>query len=185
MTETFRAQCRWEPRDFLKAHVVGDSVHVDTYFGDERVDAVSLSSAKARTFARGLLALADGIDGGEDPELKVQADDDAAQAIKAGDRVRVLYERADGANVRAGDVFTVRSISPHSVYTDRGGLQPGEWAFDPNKVEKVVDEPLKAADAPSSVAPDRVALLEEARRLAGELAPASAVLEFARFLAGE
>ncbi|MET9959280.1 hypothetical protein ABZ128_09360 [Streptomyces sp. NPDC006326] len=65
MAETYRAQCRWAPDDYLEAHRVGDSVHVDACDEDGMKVCASLTPVDARAFARGILTLADETDGGE------------------------------------------------------------------------------------------------------------------------
>lgn len=247
MTE-YVAECGSAPRDTVTARVDGDTVELAARRRGDYVMEAYLSPDKARTFARGIISLADAIDGGdEDPELKVQADDDKAQAIKAGDRVRVLYDRADGATVSAGDVFPVAAVSAWAsgaIYVNRGdGRQwcfgpenvekvdeptkgepikvgdtirvlrdsangatvrrgdtfvvrhandhevqvdgdgrGGRWYLSLTNVEKVVDEPA-TAEAPS-IAPERLALLDEARRMVGSR-DIPQLLDMARFLAGE
>jgi hypothetical protein len=58
-------------------------------------------------------------------------------AIKVGDRVRVLVDRANNASVSKGDIFTVRRLVGGGLHTD--GRAYGTWFFTLANVEKVTD----------------------------------------------
>ncbi|MEU8840281.1 hypothetical protein AB0D97_14270 [Streptomyces roseus] len=98
MRENYRAQCRWAANDFLNAYRVGDSVHVDAYNDNEEKANASLPVAEARAFARGILALADEVDGGE-------ARSEARPRV--GDRLRVTKDNPRSCPVVVGDIITV------------------------------------------------------------------------------
>lgn len=84
MTE-YTAQCRHNAGQYLKAYINGISVIIDGYDDRECVTNPYLSADSARIFARGILALADEIDGGEVTEVDIRP--------KVGDRLRVTEER--------------------------------------------------------------------------------------------
>ncbi|MGI5404182.1 hypothetical protein ACQEVG_32970 [Streptomyces sp. CA-135486] len=235
MTE-YVAKCWADEADTITASVQGESVELAASSnGLHRMEAY-LKSAKTREFARGLLALADEIDGGK-----------ATEPVKVGDTVRVLHDSANGASVRRGDTFVVRHVNDHEVQVDGNGVR-GRWYLSLTNVEKVdaapqpvkvgdrvtivrgentssngktgivdeiddaesrvpyriVDEmgdyvawaaEVRKVDAPADelvfdasrvvVAPERVALLEEARKQSRPSASTEDVLAVARFLAGE
>jgi hypothetical protein len=58
-------QCRYDEGQRLQACINGASVVVEAFAGDEQVTEPFLTPADARAFARGILALADEVDGGE------------------------------------------------------------------------------------------------------------------------
>ncbi|WP_328742954.1 hypothetical protein OG436_29625 [Streptomyces caniferus] len=173
MTE-YKLQCRIFDTDYLTAELTNRRTTVGITAHDIEGDAgnVVADPEAVRTFARGLLALADEVDGGEVP---------APNAVKVGDRFRVTRDRLKCASVCCGDVLTVSSVSstaPGRFHAKKGGDEL-VWTFNVgdigNGLERV-DEP-----APS-VAPARRAILEEARTLAGPDATQADVLAVARFL---
>ncbi|MCY0926268.1 hypothetical protein OTB20_08615 [Streptomyces sp. H27-H1] len=179
MDETYRAQCRWAKDDYMKALRVGDSVHLDAFDEGDDGASVSLPAADARAFARGILALADEIDGGEAPPA-AEATSAVDAPIKVGDDVRVLADGAEHADVLRGDVFRVARIegapeTPRYVVDDGEG---GFWYFVGESIERVV-KPVPSV-APST----RAALYLEARTLAGPDASVFDVLAVAAFLTG-
>lgn len=65
-----------------------------------------------------------------------------ADAIKVGDRVRVLKDNANCADVKAGDVFTVAGLETHlspGVRTTEVPGRAGGWFFSMTAVEKVTE----------------------------------------------
>ncbi|MFF3140852.1 hypothetical protein ACFVRU_03710 [Streptomyces sp. NPDC057927] len=85
MTEHI-AQCRWAPGDRSRAHVVGDAVHLDAVSDGVVQGDASLRADAARTFACGIIALADEIDGGEVVEAP------KPRNPQVGDRVRIVKD---------------------------------------------------------------------------------------------
>ncbi|MFI7096384.1 hypothetical protein [Streptomyces lydicus] len=187
MTE-HKLQCRIFSTDALTARLVSTrtGVCIAGYDVDGETGRVVASPDAVRTFARGLLALADEVDGGADPELSVQADDDAAQnAVKVGDRVVVVAEYSDGTGYYVGVYGQVAEIDagdpefPYRVVVD--GTPYSVWV---HSVRLENEEPTQTDSTPASVAPERRAFLEEARSLVGSI-DVGQLLEVARFLAGE
>jgi hypothetical protein len=245
MSETFRAQCNSASGDYVTAEISGDKVELNGYNHSEGAMNAFVTAPNARTFARGILALADEIDGGDgkpkigdrvrvlktygapefegatgilneidadDPRLPyrvvdagtgrfmawansvVKVDESAEMyAIKPGDRVRVTVDRANCADVKAGDVFTVASMETNlspGVRTTDAPTRPGGWFFSLDVVEKVTDEPAdgeQPADV-ASVPSSRAALLEKAGELLGGPgfgSTADGLIKLADYLAGE
>jgi hypothetical protein len=327
MSETFRAQCNSASGDYVTAEISGDKVELVGHSGDDNVMNAFVTALNARTFARGILALADEIDGGEqaavpapvrsrptvgdrvvitkyrnttsggfvgregtlevvDPDddyltYRVQFDGDRrgvwaadvrkvdepepikvgdrvrvldddggmtdrrfvgrigtvkqlhargdilpylvefgdgrghhgaengqwnckvvervdevaeTDAIKPGDRVRVTEDRANNADVKVGDVFTVASMETNlspGVRTTDVPTRPGGWFFSLDVVEKVTDEPSADVEQPADVASvpsSRAALLEKAGELLGGPgfgSTADDLIKLADYLAGE
>lgn len=129
--------------------------------------SVYLAPSAARRWARGVLTLADQIEGVKD-----------ANTIEAGDRIRVLVDNASGSPLMRGTAHTVSEIEGSTVRVPGGGAR-GMWHLDSDDVEKVTE------DAPTLVIPEREALLTRAKELVGEFADQSDVIATARFLAGE
>ncbi|MYY03103.1 MULTISPECIES: hypothetical protein [unclassified Streptomyces] len=159
MTE-YIAQCRYNRSDTIKARVEDKVVWLEP-----GVANVALTPADARTFARGILALADGVDGGEAETTMFPA---------VGDVVRIVCPESacDPEHVGGIGVLT-RTDNTDCKYRVR--LPGGEivWAYE-------VEAPTKPTPNPSP----RVAFLEEARRLVGSR-DVPQLLAVARFLAGE
>lgn len=61
------------------------------------------------------------------------------EPIKAGDQVRILVDDANGVVVRAGDVFTVKTVDSTEITTTTGDGLSGRWYFSLENVEKVAD----------------------------------------------
>ncbi|MGP3750841.1 hypothetical protein [Streptomyces sp. IBSNAI001] len=157
MTE-YIAQCRYNRSDTIKARVGDEVVWLEP--GD---DNVALSPAAARTFARGILTLADEVDGGEAP---VKTD----TRPKVGDKVRVLEDSANGATVKRGDILTVLDVNDHEVETEGQGYG-GRWYLDHDKVEVAAPladwerDMLKEDDTLPKPTRSRAALLDAATDL--------------------
>ncbi|WP_327379394.1 hypothetical protein [Streptomyces sp. NBC_01212] len=241
MTE-YKIECTSGVGDTITACLQGEEIEVVARSMGSFTQSVYPSLATARTFARGILALADEVDGGEareepvkvgdfveitgddvssyvgrrgylrkidgsDPDLpyllkgnngaglydwwaravrKVDAPEPApvvveepsVRGIKAGDKVRILVNHAESADVTPGDVFPVGRVSGETIVVDfeENGVT-WHWYFrDPESVEKVVDEPpanwereiLKEGPSPSTATvtrPTREALLHRAADL--------------------
>ncbi|MGW6638519.1 hypothetical protein [Streptomyces cyaneofuscatus] len=144
--------------------------------GDFKSDLFA-SRADARTFARGILALADEVDGGDatvEPAPAVKIGD--PQMPTVGDRVRVLTDDANHAEVAMGDVFTVTSIGRSDFLTDAG------WYFRTEDVEILPAEPTTA----TVTRPTREAYLHRAAELLGATrTTASELIRLADYMAGE
>ncbi|MGW0468281.1 hypothetical protein ACWDX6_23900 [Streptomyces sp. NPDC003027] len=140
--------------------------------------STAMTPGVARTFARGLLALADEADGGDDTRPQV------------GDRVRVLEDHPQYAPALSGDVITVAAVDYDSEGADyiryRADGDDYLW-FVPLTAVELVDEPAAPDAAVSKETPEpyRESLLIRAKELAGPHADPGAVLQYARFLAGE
>ncbi|MFF6928310.1 hypothetical protein [Streptomyces californicus] len=186
MTE-YIAQCRAGRYDKIVARVDGDSVELAaTSHGAHKMETY-LDTADARTFARGILALADEVDGGE-----VEPAEDSRP--KVGDLLRVTKDYPRHAPVKTGDVITVSVTdydSPggredHVRFTASGdGPNDYQWFVPLSAVEPVIDEPV----APTTTAvttPTREAHLRLAAELMGDNPySARSLIELADYLAGE
>jgi hypothetical protein len=184
MTE-YVATCNASSHDTITAGGDGATIELVARSNGNRKMETFLSADKARTFARGILALADGIDGGEEKD-----EAKPSRPVKVGDRVRVVrnaYDYEDRGYI--GRVGTLAFID-----TDD---QPYRVAFDDYdywwcaEVE-LVDEPTALesdAEAPAVDKPaqDRETFIRRAADLASELEifDDNAVVSMARFLAGE
>lgn len=183
MTE-YTAQCRWAREDRMVARIVGDSVHIDGVSHDTIEANVSLQTAEARTFARGILALADEIDKGE-----ATANEEApapARVLQLGDRVRIVRNafRIEGEK-NVGRVGTLSELDPDDRQSHRvsfsGSDDDAWWCAE----VELVDEPEPApADEPTPSRSSRAKYVEEARELLrGTPHDASDLTRLAEFLA--
>lgn len=172
MTE-YIAQCKAGRYDKITARTDGSSLVelVATSRGKHMMETY-LNPADARTFARGILALADEVDGGEG---KAEPADAVPPMPNVGDRVRVLTDDANNAEVATGDVFTVTSVGRSDFNTDAG------WYFRPVDVEILPFSPATVA----ITRPTREAYLHQAAELLGANPSASDLIELADYLAGE
>ncbi|WP_405927861.1 hypothetical protein OG554_03440 [Streptomyces griseus] len=183
--DEYIAQCRHDGDQRIKAHTNGVSVVLVGYSEEGSVTEPYLSAASARTFARGILALADEVDGGEE-----KAGPATDNRPKVGDRVIVIEDDPDD---RTGEfvnlVGTLTDIiggpyTPYLVKFGEGshGDVDGQWYC--QRVEKVADEP----DSPSAATitrPTREAYLHRAAELLGADPSALDLIELADYLAGE
>lgn len=179
MTE-FIAQCRYDEGQRLRAYASDASVILAGYDEGERVTEPYLSPADARTFARGILALADEVDGGEVKKA-------APAAVKVGDKVRVT---ADDPDYRTGNYVGATGTllrtdgdprTPFRVQLDEpwaSDLRTTAWWC--GGVEALTEESPADEPAPSP----RAAYLAEAQKLVGSR-DVPQLLAVARFLAGE
>lgn len=175
-----RIQCLHESDDII---TVTTSEGSNIAFYPATADSVYVSPADARTFARGIMALADEVDGGE-----AKAEDTTPQMPAVGDRVRVLKDDANGADVKRGDILTVMAVDSHEVQT-KGAGHGGRWYIDHGNVEVVTDEtvsPMATALSVATLIPAREACLHRAAELLG-VNPYSAhdLMRLADYLAGE
>ncbi|OKI19266.1 hypothetical protein [Streptomyces sp. CB03911] len=170
--EEIKAQCRASSGDYIVARKLTESVELAAYEdGTYRMEAY-LAPDPLRTFARGLLAMADEIDGGE-------AKPAVANPFKVGVCARVVTHRPDGADLEIGDAVTVVSVDgPDEDDTIRVRVLGGRrrWSVTRADLEVVIpDEP-----APSA----RAQLLEQATALLPHPASADDLLRVAEYLAG-
>ncbi|MFD9205922.1 hypothetical protein ACFVZM_06540 [Streptomyces sioyaensis] len=209
--DEYKLQCRVFSSDFLTAQLISGrtGVRIATHDVEGEAGNVVADPADVRAFARGLLALADEVDGGEAGELT------ADEVVKVGDRFRVTTNYLECANVLVDDVVMVASVGSNDGFqAHRPGEEEGKWGFGldniGNGLERVDEppappydvkigdryptwvhsvrkedaEPVQTDNPPaSSVTPERRAILEEARFIVGPRASHTEVLEYARFLA--
>ncbi|MEU1074342.1 MULTISPECIES: hypothetical protein [unclassified Streptomyces] len=183
MQDEYIAKCQVNPRDHIRATAGESSVCMAPYSDGYPGEEVYVCPADARAFARGVLALADEIDGGETAPAPEAVS--APRAVKMGDRLRVTRASLYGADVGIGDEVVVDK-APDS-YDEFGATGPDGryWWFHCRLVgngPEFADDAPTTAPALSASAATRAALLEEARRLAGEHASAEVVLRYAQFL---
>jgi hypothetical protein len=134
-----------------------------------------VSPASARTFARGILALADEIDGGEVAEAPVKP-----SLPKVGDRIRILVDGAEYANVEIGDEFEVSRVVGATV-TVIDHVNGGHWYFRDSTSYELMEPESAPAPAPSSTYAD---LVREAKGLlTGTPHSAADIITLARDLA--
>ncbi|MGV9546803.1 hypothetical protein [Streptomyces ardesiacus] len=136
MTE-YTATCNASSRDTITARVAdGMSVELEARFSGEYKGEAYLTPTKARTFARGILALADEIDGGEAEEAPA-----LRRIPKVGDRVRVVRSAPGDRGRHEGDVGTLDIVDandPELTYRVRLTDRTTWWCAE---VEPVGDEP--------------------------------------------
>ncbi|GGY88988.1 hypothetical protein CP967_31370 [Streptomyces nitrosporeus] len=184
MTE-YKIECIGDPRDTLEAFNDGeDIIFFSRHDGSTKV-SVYVSPADARTFARGILALADEVDGGE-------AEPAPDSRPRVGDRLRVTKNNPRSAPAETGDIITVSAVDyddPNSEDCIRylaAGDEPGDyqWFVPLSAVEPVSDEPESTSE---TAKPSRARLLEAAMdAMSGSgTYTASDLIELADYLAGE
>lgn len=167
-------ECRHANRDYLTAQRDGlsTSVIIAASFDDGEQGAVYAEVAEARAFARGILALADEIDGGE----AVASD---GGAPKVGDDVLITKEFPDGTGSYTGSTGQLLSVNPSD---GRFPYEVDVQGYGPCAAHAV----RKAPETPKSFAtPRSIALLAEARAMLSSAAPMESVVHLARFLGGE
>lgn len=184
MTE-YIAQCRAGQYDKIVARIDGDSVELAATSHGEHQMETYLIPDDARTFARGILALADEVDGGE-----AKAEPATDSRPKVGDLLRITKDYPRHAPVKTGDVITVASVDYDDRYAAEDhvrfladGDKPGdyEW-FVPLSAVEPIDEPESSA---AVTRPTREAYLHQAAELLGANPSASDLIELADYLAGE
>ncbi|MFD9442105.1 hypothetical protein [Streptomyces sp. NPDC060001] len=174
------ATCVMDADDQITAHSTGRRVALTPTGSD-----VYLNPLSARTFARGILALADGIDGGE-------AEETPTPRPKVGDRVRVVaddpYTKTGEFVGRTGVVRTVQPdgrTMPYRVRLDdsSGTWDEGSWWC--AKVE-LVDDPAPLAGESAPARSSRAKYVEEAKALLeGAYFDAASIVTLAQFLADD
>lgn len=185
----YTAECNSRPSDRIRASREGDSIELlAEKFGEYAMEAY-VTPAKARTFARGILALADEIDGGEVAEA----------APKVGDKVRVVK---DDPWLRTGEFVgktgTLRSIGrnqtlPFNVQFDADqGTLHSSWNVLAVELVKPAPEPALAdweRDLLEGSVPTRsprAKYVEEAKELLSDKPAAVAqIIELAQWLADD
>ncbi|MET9126953.1 hypothetical protein [Streptomyces sp. NPDC004528] len=250
----YTATCRLSSYDTMKANIDGGDVEIEALRSGANVMEVFLRPAEARTFARGILALADELDGGEaetkapTPELpqigsrfrvttgglnsasvspgdvvtvnvhhtdffgamtsggttwffnpanigkglEPLVDESSVPAtvtakwgaIKPGDKVRILVNDAECADVEAGDTFTVHAVDERLV-TVNDEKNGGHWYFrDTTSIELVDDPDTTSSDEPAPSRSPRAKYVDEARELLrGTPYDATDLTRLAEFLA--
>lgn len=191
MTE-YVATCNASSLDTITARRDGDAVELEAVHNGEHKMETYLSASKARVFARGILALADEINRGE-------AKEEEPSPLKPGDKIRILVDDAEYADVSRGDVFTVHEVRDTLVVVD-DPANDGYWYFrDAENWEKVVTEPApladwerdlmgeSPADEPEPVVSRHAAHVRAAKELLAGVEHTSAadVIHLAQFLADE
>ncbi|MFD5160995.1 hypothetical protein ACFWMJ_23450 [Streptomyces hawaiiensis] len=168
-----------------RAYRIGSWLHVSTFEGGKYA-STALTTDAARTFARGILALCDEIDGGEvrkAPVVEPLADwereliESAPAPIKVGDRVDIVRAEACSRHEegRTGIVDEVDRDDPHLPY--RIVDEAGDFIAWVKEVRKV-DEPEPAPAFTFAT------LVDEAKRLlAGTPHTAADIITLARDLA--
>jgi hypothetical protein len=180
----YTARCYTDRRDTVTATVDSNAVWLEP-----SGVAVGMQPDDARTFARGILALADEVDGGETAEA-TPAEEPTVRGIKVGDKVRILVDGAEDAEVSVGDILTVVRVHGVVIIVD-DYVNGGYWYFrEAESLEKVTGEPV--IDTSKIVvlddsAPTRAAFLEQAMDLMSGSQTYTAVdlTELADYLAGE
>ncbi|MGW1268151.1 hypothetical protein [Streptomyces sp. NPDC002491] len=104
MTE-YTAECRISSFDTMRARIDdGEDVSIDAVKRGDVTMNVFLRPDDARTFARGIIALADEIDGGEAAEAE------PTRAPQAGDRVRVVRNSPRSTDEHIGECGTLKRV---------------------------------------------------------------------------
>jgi hypothetical protein len=131
MTE-YIAQCAIDGNDTITARRSAERVELAPRSGPE----VYLDTDKARTFARGILALTDEIDGGEVVKIV------RSSAVEVGDRVRVVRNAYSfEGNENVGRVGILKEITPEDAQSHRVSFSDDAYGWWCAEVELVEDEP--------------------------------------------
>lgn len=187
----YTATCRHNERDKVVARIDGPSVELEMHVGDNYQGEAYLSPFAARLFARGILALADEIDGGE-----VKAEAPAATRPKVGDRLRVTRSDVWCSSAKRGDIVRVLSTEYDLPQQDdhiRGEVEGGRGWWLPLTALEPVNEPTsepladwerELIEATPKPAPTFADLVNEAKRLlTGTPHSAADIITLARDLA--
>lgn len=132
MTE-YTAQCRISRYDRITARTDGDSVALEAHLNDGYAGETYLYPGAARIFARGILALADEIDGGE-TEMTL--------TVKIGDKVEVVDDNFTSLIGRRGTLIDIDSWDTEYPYhfREEGRSGGGVWVRAVRKVDEPADE---------------------------------------------
>lgn len=170
----YKLTCTVDSGDYIVARSDRHGAALTAHIQDRWTNNVVTTPDALRSFARGLMTMADEVDASSPPTT-----------VSVGDRFRVTEDGLEYASVRVGDVVTV--ISPPDgagTFTARAGLDGTQWYFGVENVDnglEPIDTPAK--DSATSPAPSpRAAILEEARALVGSR-DIGQLLDVARFLA--
>lgn len=158
MTE-HKIACNSGVGDTLTVHGGGEEIGFVAATSDRFRNSVYVTASDARTFARGILALADEIDGGEAKEPTTDT------RPKVGDRLRVTVDTPRCAPVKAGDVITVIDVD----YDDPGAVEdfvrfladgdgPGDYQW---YVPLSATEPVTERSATTVKVGDRVRVVKD------------------------
>ncbi|MFF1684459.1 MULTISPECIES: hypothetical protein [unclassified Streptomyces] len=139
MTE-YIATCKTGEDDTITARADGESVELCAERNGRYMMEAYLLPANARIFARGVLALADEIDGGEQPE---------PAPVKVGDRVEILPSEHNPSTVgKVGIVDRIDvwdEVLPYRV-CDEATRTAIAWASSVRKVDAPADTRPKVGD---------------------------------------
>jgi len=162
----------------VRAHRVGSWVHVTSKSRGASA-STALEADDARKFARGILALADEIDGGEADAMKPE--------IKVGDKVRIVRNSPWDGDKHVGRVGVLASVDSHDHVMPYRVSFPddsyGWWCAEVELVDTTTptDEPAPAVEPGLSAF---AAHVEEALSLlAGTTYTGADVITLARELA--
>ncbi|MFF9525411.1 hypothetical protein ACF1DV_26030 [Streptomyces achromogenes] len=178
MTE-YTAQCRHYADDYIRAHHNGKSVVLDCYVDGEHMADPFLSPDTARTFARGILALADEVDGGEAKEEPQPA------PLTVGDQVEITGDTGGLYFGRCGTLLDIDTGDTEYPYLVRleGRTGGGVWVHAVRKLEQPAPAPADEPEAPTN---PRLTHLHQAEVALTEYEHTAAdIIALARFLAGE
>lgn len=121
------ATCELDNEDRIRAYATGSGRTELLCSTSTDGAGVWLSPDALRTFARGLLSLADE---GDQRQGKAKPET-PAESVKVGDKFRVTEEDCNYATVKVGEILTVTELAGFSgFYTDGDALEPdGSWHF--------------------------------------------------------
>ncbi|WP_097964551.1 hypothetical protein [Streptomyces sp. or20] len=161
------AQCAHATGDEIRAHTVGAHVFL-TSVVDRELGTVALESDDARTFARGILALADEVDGGKTKPEPV---------VRIGDTVTIV--RPEGCcdpeyRGRVGVLTDVDNTDCKYRVRVEGAERDIVWSYEVRPLE------------PTPARADRESLVTRAKELlTGTPHTVTDIIAMANFLAGE
>lgn len=188
MTE-YTIQCGSDAGDTLTVCRQGEEIEFVSRSHGSFAHSVYPTSDGARTFARGILALADEVDGGEAKEAPETASGrmpEADSPFKVGDKVRTVREILELHRGRAGELAAI-DISHAPNYWVRFPDGGSVWAYDIEPTpahEPLADWERELLAHEPTATPTRMDLLEQARALVGSRDVPN-LLAVARFLAGD
>jgi hypothetical protein len=181
------ARCNSGIDDTITARRDSGTVELRAAKHGERVMEAYLYPADARTFARGILALADEVEGGEG-----EAEPAPVRLPQVGDRVRIVRNGyASEGSEHVGTVGTVKEVDPRSARARyRVSLPDDDYGWYCAEVELVDEAPESAVKSPAEPATDaptpspRARYIDEARALFGDTYfEADGLIRLAQFLA--